>query len=282
MSTEIYYFSGTGNSLHVARELQKRIPGSDLIPIVSILNNDTIKTNGDTIGIIFPVYFLTIPTPVSDFLYKLNLTSALYIFAIGTRGGSQSYAFDHINTLLEKKGRKLDSQLNLNMAFNSMLGKEDLTAMATNDAILGWESEIKNKLDLFGKIIIAREEYHKIDTEITYKIPLWKTLFVLPVYQLLLKKLFAMYQNMDFYSDSKCNGCGICETVCLSKKIKFIDQKPTWRKDITCYSCFACINFCPQQSIQIRSKFPYKSYTDVNGRYHHPEVTYKDIAKQRG
>lgn len=92
MGTEIYYFSGTGNSLHVARELHKRIPGSDLIPILSLLNNDTIKTNGDTIGFVFPVYFLTIPMPVSDFLHKLDLTSARYIFAIGTRGGSQSYA----------------------------------------------------------------------------------------------------------------------------------------------------------------------------------------------
>ena len=32
---EIYYFSGTGNSLHLARELQKRIPETKLIPITS-------------------------------------------------------------------------------------------------------------------------------------------------------------------------------------------------------------------------------------------------------
>jgi flavodoxin len=38
---EIYYFTGSGNSLYVAKELQARIPGSDLIPIVSLLNKDT-------------------------------------------------------------------------------------------------------------------------------------------------------------------------------------------------------------------------------------------------
>jgi len=43
MSTEIYYFSGTGNSLHVAKELQKRLPETNLIPIVSLLNKDVIK-----------------------------------------------------------------------------------------------------------------------------------------------------------------------------------------------------------------------------------------------
>jgi flavodoxin len=29
MTTEIYYFSGTGNSLYVAKELQKLIPEAD-------------------------------------------------------------------------------------------------------------------------------------------------------------------------------------------------------------------------------------------------------------
>jgi flavodoxin len=33
MRIEIYYFSGTGNSLHVARELQKRLPDAALVPI---------------------------------------------------------------------------------------------------------------------------------------------------------------------------------------------------------------------------------------------------------
>ena len=37
MSTEIYYFSGTGNSLHVAKELQKRMPETKLIPILSLV-----------------------------------------------------------------------------------------------------------------------------------------------------------------------------------------------------------------------------------------------------
>jgi len=40
---EIYYFSGTGNSLYVGKELQKRIPEAHLIPIVSLLNKDIIE-----------------------------------------------------------------------------------------------------------------------------------------------------------------------------------------------------------------------------------------------
>ncbi|MEN6592224.1 MAG: hypothetical protein ABFC12_03140 [Methanobacterium sp.] len=37
MDIEIYYFSGTGSSLHIAEEIGKRIPGTKLIPIISLL-----------------------------------------------------------------------------------------------------------------------------------------------------------------------------------------------------------------------------------------------------
>ena len=61
--TEIYYFSGTENSLHVAKELQKRIPKANIIPIVSLLNKDVIETKGETVGFVFPIYFTAIPIP---------------------------------------------------------------------------------------------------------------------------------------------------------------------------------------------------------------------------
>ena len=77
MVTDIYYFSGTGNSLYVSRELEARIPDSNLIPIVSVLNGlnknkmDK-KTVAATIGFVFPCHGLTIPVPVKKFLKSLE------------------------------------------------------------------------------------------------------------------------------------------------------------------------------------------------------------------
>ena len=67
-NVEIYYFSMTGNSLHVAKELQKRIPETNRIPIVSLLNKDRVKTNGEAAGLVFPINSMTIPIPVKKFL----------------------------------------------------------------------------------------------------------------------------------------------------------------------------------------------------------------------
>ena len=36
-----------------------------------------------------------------------------------------------------------------------------------------------------------------------------------------------------------------------------------------------------QESIQVRSRWFLKSFTEQNGRYHHPEIAAKDIAEQK-
>jgi Pyruvate/2-oxoacid:ferredoxin oxidoreductase delta subunit len=59
------------------------------------------------------------------------------------------------------------------------------------------------------------------------------------------------------------------------------DRRPVWEERIDCHGCFACLNYCPEESIQVQSKWYLKSYTEQNGRYHHPAITAKDIAGQK-
>ena len=284
MNSEIYYFSGTGNSLYVTRELQKRIPESNLIPIVRLLGNDTVKTSADTIGFVFPNFCLTTPIPVHEFLIKVDLASAQYLFAICTRGGSQSEAFDYTNILLNRLGKRLDAQLDINMPWNYPFGKQNLVGTSTEERIQHLETEMQDKLDVFCQYILANEAYVEEKGDANYEIPRWqKVLFSLIPKSFNYESHRYMYQDLlRFYSDSNCNSCGICERVCLSHKIEMTGKKPMWKKEIKCYACYACINFCPRQAIQIESRIPFvESCTDVNGRYHHKSVTYKDIAEQR-
>ncbi|NYB51780.1 MAG: hypothetical protein HVN35_04375 [Methanobacteriaceae archaeon] len=52
MSPEIYYFSVTGNSLVVARDIARKM-GLELIPIAS-MQIKKIKTDADVMGVVFP------------------------------------------------------------------------------------------------------------------------------------------------------------------------------------------------------------------------------------
>lgn len=272
MSTEIYYFSGTGNSLHLAKELQKRIEGIKLIPIVSLLNKENIETHSDTVGFIFPIHLAMAPKPVMEFLPKINLNSADYIFAAATRFGTRHRACKDLQNILKKKGKSLDSFFNLNMASNDPKFKG--FKAATEEEIADIELEVQNNLDYIQNIVINKKtEWHE-DNESTLSIPAFS---ILSPFLPFLNKMF----NYDFYADSKCTGCRTCQNVCLSGKIRGVSGKPIWQKNVKCFNCYACLNYCPVNAVQINSKRAFKTYTAENERYSHPYATADDIARQK-
>jgi formate hydrogenlyase subunit 6/NADH:ubiquinone oxidoreductase subunit I len=75
---------------------------------------------------------------------------------------------------------------------------------------------------------------------------------------------FAEYTDAKdyFYANSKFIGCGTCEKVCLPGKIKMVDKKPVWQRNVKCYFCYAYLNYCPLKAVQIKSKFYMKSYDE--------------------
>lgn len=101
--TEIFYFSGTGNSLFVARELAKRLPRSRVHSITSCLGQETIRTGGDVIGLVLPVHAMSVPTAVKQFLSRADLRPAKYVFAIATRLGPVFEDLGALDKLLRKQ-----------------------------------------------------------------------------------------------------------------------------------------------------------------------------------
>ncbi len=272
MRTEIYYFSGTGNSLYVARELQKRIPEATLIPMVSLLNRDLINSDADSVGFIFPIHLAMAPAPVIEFVKKMDLKSAEYIFTIVTRAGSQHRAFIDLENILKKKGKTLDSYFSLNLPSNDP--KFEGWKPTPEKEIRKLESNVQNKLDSIQEIILNKEKSHEEDAEFITPMPAFLILSkILP--------LLNRFYNVEFYADSNCVGCGTCEKVCLSGKVKMIDGKPVWQKEVQCFFCHACLNYCPQHAVQIKSSRLLKSFTEENERYSHPNANVDDIAAQK-
>jgi ferredoxin len=278
MSTEVYYFSGTGNSLFVARELQKLMPEVELIPIVSIFKSETIKTKAENVGFIFPCHGLTVPSIVKDFVEKLNIQSPTYIFAIATRGGSIFRGFQIIDKLLKTQDKYLNATFIIDMGLNDPKLKpfttpskeelEDIEIKAIHklDKIKGIIANQKNYQEDIGGVTISR--FGLINRFMEWLIP-----FMVHNISGKVKKYF--------YSDSKCTGCGTCQKVCPSQKITIVNKKPLWQRTIDCYMCYACLNFCPAEAIQIYSKIWMRSYTTERGRYPHPYATVNDMSQQK-
>jgi len=267
MSTEIYYFSGTGNTLHVSKELQNRLPKSSLIPIISLLKKEKIKANAEKVGIVFPIHALTFPWPVKDFLQNIDLTSASYLFAIATR---ECFAtvFSKIDKLLANQNRSLNACLSFEMPTN-YIPMFDLYSQEKIDAV---ESKMLEKLDSFADVINNSGTFRPKDNPIFFGL----SHVVYPVITYLFHKRRFPNMERSFYADNNCSGCGICEQVCLSNKIKLVDKKPVWQENVKCTYCFACLHYCPNYAIQIKGK-----NTVTRGRYHHPDISAKDILNQK-
>jgi len=230
MNTEIYYFSGTGNSLFIAQERQKRIPDSKLIPIVCLLKRNKIVCAGKSIGIVFPEHALTIPIAVKRFLQKIDLANSEYIFAAATRHGTVFHGFKKIDQMLSKQNKHLNSGFVIDMCNNDVRTGAYITPSESDIAVL--ERDALRKLDIIVEIISEKGSYHEdIKNHKIKSAPGPVSSFMIERSVLALMEISEHIGGVNyFYHDDKCTGCGICEKVCLSEKIQMIDKKPVWQK----------------------------------------------------
>ncbi len=96
--------------------------------------------------------------------------------------------------------------------------------------ILSLEKTVQEKLDSIQNIIVNKITSREIDSNYSYGFPYHPILNYLSEKSVLLGMTVSEYTGgvNYFYTDTKCNGCGICEKVCLSKKVKMTDNKPIW------------------------------------------------------
>ncbi len=120
MSTNIYYFSGTGNSLVVAKDIAEKTRGK-LISIPSVMNKDRIETDANVIGVVFPVHgIFRIPSIVERFVGKLDGISSKYIFAVITYGSMAGGAVKSFRKVVESRGGKLSAGFAIHMPMNNI------------------------------------------------------------------------------------------------------------------------------------------------------------------
>lgn len=233
----------------------------------------------ETVGLVFPVHCTTIPVPVREFLSKLDLRPGTYIFAVSTQGGAPPRLVElHLAELLAEKGHRLHAFFSVKMPWSSPVGLMPvyipwlIEYPKPEEKIAKMASAAQKKLDVIQKVIEGQETTPKDDFPKSINLP-----FKRLVCKLMMPATNGLESNnIDFYADADCTGCGICEDVCLSQKIKMVDGKPVWQEEVQCYFCYACFSFCPVQSIMVRD-----IYAKKGDRYYHPTITPLEIASQK-
>ena len=260
MKTTIFYFSATGNSLFVARELAKRIDDVSLTPINGYTLGQAHETPNQ-IGFVFPVYFCGIPILLRDFIRNLEIKPDTTIFSVCTFGGGDYMSHQQIDEELSNKQTRLAYHASIVMPGNYQLmydtasPEKQLKLFNSCRNIIASIAEDVN----MGKVKLLRQRKGVMRKLLDY----WY------------RKSYAISGGRDFnfLSTEVCNHCGLCANVCPVQNIRMQEGRPLWQGK--CQLCLACLHWCPTQAVQYRNK------TAKRRRYHHPEVVVADVVPKR-
>jgi ferredoxin len=251
MSTTIYYFSGTGNSYHIAKELQKQIEDCKLAAISGEYKKSKIVPDSKKVGFVFPLYFQSMPKAVMEFVEKLDVGNCEYLFAVVTRGGYalQGGVFNHLKKILEGKGAKLSACFYIKMPEN-YIPVFKVPPKKEQEKMFNAASQ---KLKVISDCINSNGKRHEKE---------FLSFLRASMHNRFIGRLEKIHEG--FNVKDSCNSCGLCEKICKFNNISLTGRKPLWQNN--CQFCMACINYCPGNSIE------YKNSTKGKGRYNHPDV----------
>lgn len=251
MKTEIFYFSGSGNSLAVAQNLSNKLENSKLVSIPQVINKVDNITGG-IIGIVCPIYFHNMPHIVRDFVMKIK--EAKYVFMVYAGAGDLGLCVKRTKKTFAGQNIKLSSLFNIAMPDNSTrygeIPKEKQKEMFNN---------ADKKIEEIVEIVNRKAGHFDSNTSGLYHT------YVHP--GILCKFIYSDIHKMDknFTTDENCTGCSTCQKVCPVNNITMKNNKPAWNMENKCQACLACHDWCPKGCIKHSStKAGIKRYRNPN------------------
>ena len=251
---KVFYFSGTGNSYCIAKTITGALDECEMIPINYYYNEDKVKVDADTIGIVFPVYFYNAPKAVKDFFKKLKIKDDTYVYLIATMGDTSGNAVANGISILKRQG------IHVNAGFE--------VALPNNSIVFSTKPEKIDKLMEAGEDTI-KNIIESIKTRVNNKLS--KNYLYNPIGFIVKSHCI---NNLGFkkmkVDKERCTSCGLCEKICPMNNIQVEGEKISF--DNKCEMCFACIHRCPQKAIGYKKMKMDKDYQIVN-----PNVDVKDM-----
>lgn len=288
MSIEIFYFTGTGNSLAVARQIAQKT-NARLTGIPSVIAQPSISTDAKAVGIVFPCYMAQlfgVPLMVERFIEKLRGLDCKYVFGVCTCGGLISFnglpTIKNLAKAIKRAGGSLAAAYTVKMPMNNL--DYDLPFPVDQDQENMFRVCHQQTDSISARVLQRKKSRHRIPKAVL-------SLLMTPMYGLMKNayikalKQYAKepqnsklkYEKLIFLSDrsisvdDKCTGCGICESVCPAQNIRMSGGKPEWVH--RCEMCAACVEWCPQKAI-------HHWFRAEGIEYRHPNVRISDMIKQ--
>ena len=247
----IFYFSGTGNSAWVARQLAEG-QQEELLAISDEMGKEKCYElkEGEKVGFVFPVYAWGPPAIVLGFIHQLKMAvRPEYLFFVCTCGDDTGLTAHVFSAAIKKKGWQCTCGYSVTMP-------------NTYVSLPGFDVDEKDVED--RKVQNAKARVGFINGELTRRVrmkkfdcyeggmPFSKTYLLRPLFNAFLMS------PKPFHATDACIGCKKCEKVCPVHNITVADR-PQWGGN--CTHCLACYHICPTHAVQ------YGKATRTKGQY---------------
>ena len=254
----ILYFSGTGNSLAVARQLAEQL-NEPLMPLVEAAGVNL--TNEQRIGLVFPSYDFNLPPAVPAMISGLIISPRSYVFTVVTCGSMAGNCIWTLRRMLREKGIVLAYSHKVSVPDNSALafGRNPNRQLKKFQYVPARMEQIISELKagsrtlhyswfsllswLLGRPAVTRGMIHCMGPKV---------------------------------NPAKCTGCGICTRVCPMDNIilqpSAAGNQQTAVTGNNCTVCLACMHACPQQAFTSNGLQTLKER-----QYRNPQIKLKDL-----
>ncbi len=247
----IFYFTATGNSLYVARELAGE--SGQLLSIPQIIKGEHLDFEADEIGFVFPDYAASAPLMVREFVSKAHF-KAQYIFSVITFGNFAANVADWWDDFCKEKGLQ-NHYINTLLMVDNYLPVFDMNEQRKIDKKIS-----ENLTQIVNDIASHREYVSHVDADDRMKA--W------------LKRLQESHFPMEAerllrLNTETCIACGTCAAVCPHGNFRMTDTYAEFSGP--CEHCLACVHACPQKALTLERE------RNPQARFRNENVSLRDI-----
>ena len=253
----ILYFSATGNSFQVAKDIGKELGGMQLCRITSSKLEGELQVKAKILGIVFPVYFARMPRMVEKVVSNLEISKDTYVFAVATFAASAGLVLEQVKNTLQGRGQNLNSGFLVSMPGNNVFSHGSFPVIIQ----ARYFRNEKKKIKKISAAVSARKDVKCEHSKLLFDWGFTKSSY----------KFTEGFRekDRDFWANENCINCGLCVKVCPANNIEIKEGKPEWKHN--CEQCAACIQHCPKEAIQYGKK------TVGRKRYRNPNISIKEL-----
>ena len=249
----IFFFSATGNSLYIARELADE--KGQVLSVPQLMKKKQIEYEAEEIGFVFPDYAASAPLIMREFISKAKL-KASYFFSVITFGNFAANVADWWNNYCNEHGI-INNYVNTILMVDNYLPVFDMN------------EQLKIDKHIPDQLIAIKNDINEHKQFISH--------FELPNDRM--QEMLTNLQNAHFpmtaerllkLNEDACVACGTCATVCPHGNFHIGSE--TIEFSGNCEHCLACVHVCPQKALTL-----VRGERNPQARYRNEHVSLRDL-----